>query len=620
MAEGRVPQLPRFFAKHRHAIAYGLVLVVAAALRYTGLNFLPRVPWGRPDEEIFVRIGLGLFSDPNPHVGEGGWPEGWFRVHHWVQRGLRAWWALTHDGADTSLGCVYAIAPWRLVLPVRVLSATLGVLTVALTMRLGWLASPRSFAPHQRHVIAWLSGLFYAVDVLAMRDAHFAVSDAGLMFCLVWMLVATARGLERGALVDFLSAGIALGLAIGTKWTGLPFAVVPFAALLFRWRRYGPTPSNFAALLLGLGGAFGAFVLVNPTFLSTPELFIEGVRSHAMRYDPNAPRSFSIYAEAPIQLGLIRHPTVSLPFSFGWPLTLVAAIGTFYAATRWRRAFGLMTPLLGLWTLFFLAVVGRATMYFGRYALPLHPSACVSAALVIVVASAALVRWWEARRKASALQGDALVRRSMQVALGVGMLLAAEPTFRSIETDAVLLVPETRERAMTWLHQHAGDTPIDYNGDYARPYAVDPEVAAACEALLPDDLEGWVPRLQIEGDSSRYATSVPGAWAPLVNEVITEARSRRPPRITAEWALVARPWLPCDQPTNPFFSYAPPRCYREVARFEPEGIECDSVWDDQDHFYMPMWGFTRPWTPSRPEATRWGSSIVIYHSECPGPR
>ena len=82
--------------------------------------------------------------------------------------------------------------------------------------------------------------------------------------------------------------------------------------------------------------------------------------------------------------------------------------------------------------------------------------------------------------------------------------------------------------------------------------------------------------------------------------------------------MVSRPWLPC-QAAEPYGSFAPPDCYREVARFEPEGIACDAVWDDQDAFYLPLWGFARPWSRSSPEATRSGPAITIYRSECGPP-
>lgn len=594
-------------------LGYGAILCLAAALRYTGLAFSESVPWGRPDEELFMVAGLRLFATEHAMIPEAGWPELWFRAHHVVQGLAREWWTLRYGEAPT-LGCVFALAPDLLFVPMRVLAATLSVGTVALVMRLGYRIGQHTLGPLERHAVAMASGLFYAVNVLAMRDAHFAVSDQPLVFFLTWTFVAMAEGIARGRLRDFASCGIAFGLAIATKWTALTFGIVVVIGIAECFRRR-PTRATVAGVVLGVAGLVAAFLVANPTFIDDPQPFLDGLRSHTVRFDPEAAQAISYDPAAPLVYGIERHPLVSFPFALGWPLTIAAALGSLACVTVWVRRHGLLTFLVGFWTVFFVAVVcGRTTLYFARYSLPAHPTACVAAALLVVVAVRGLARTLERRRSIRM----ALAHRRHRWALaGVVALLATEPTFRSIEYVGVLRRPDTRDRAVAWLRANAGDTPVALSGGYARPFAVEDHVADACEALLPPSFaQPRRMRLAAAPDRTNLVGNSPATWHPLVAELIGWSLSVNASRFDAEWVVVAQPWLPCGAPVDRFAAREPGACYREVRRFEPEGIECDAVWDDQDHFFAPLWGFRRPWSRDATERVTIGPSIVIYRNEC----
>lgn len=605
----RPGRLTELLVQHRLALAYVGIVVLAAGLRFVGLDFGASAPWARPDEEIFAQIGMRLFGDPNPHVAEGGWPELWFRAHYWVQRALRAYWSWRY-GEELSLGCVFALAPDQLLVPVRWLGAGLATGTVMLVMRLGFLAAPRTFSAAERHGVALAGGLFYCVDVLASRDAHFAVSDEPLLFFMTWMFIAAVRGLERGWLVDFLTCGIALGFAIASKWTGLPFAIVPVIALGVRIKRHGAEPRNVAALLLGIGGALFAFILANPTFLELPQNFIDGVASVAVRYDPNAPRAFSVYTDVPIELGISRHARVSFPFALGYPLAIVAALGALGCMGIGIRRRAPSTFLMGFWTVFFwAAIVGRTTLYFARYSLPAHPTACVGAAILVILIARALSKRFEG--------SEANLRQRAAIATAIVCVLAFEPTMRSIEITSILRRPDTREHAVAWLREHAGTQPIDMLGGYSRPIGLANAVADACEARLPPGFAPPALRLAGAPDSSRLVTDRPASWHPFAADIVYWGLLHNTSYPSAQWVLVAQPWLPCGQPVNRFAAYDPPAsCYHEVQRFDPEGVACDAMWDDQDHFYAPLWGFDRFWTPSSPDAAQIGPSLVIWERTC----
>lgn len=588
-----------------------VIVALAAVLRLVGIGFSPSTPWGRPDEEIFASVALRLFSSADPQTAQTGWPEAWFRVHYLMEALLRSVWTGVY-GADVQMACALSMAPARLLVPMRLVSVALSVGTVVLVMRLARRIGPRSLGPYDRRAISLAAGLFFAVDVASVRDAHFAVSDQPLMFLFVWMMLAIARGMDRGRLVDFLSCGIAVGLAIGTKWTGLTFAIIPVLALAIRFRRDGLSPSNFSALLLGVGGAMAAFLVTNPTFIASPQPFLDGIASQTMRYDPNTPRAFTIFTEAPIELGLTRHLRVSLPFALGWPATLLAFGGTVMCLGPWARRGGAPTFLVGLWSVFFHVVVaGRTTMYFVRYSLPIHPTLCIAAALALVLGTKALVARWHARR----VLAPSLQARHHHVALLAAVaLFTIEPTLRSMEIVSAMHTPETRERALAYVHEHIGDAPVDVAGGYARVYGVPPQTAEACYALLPPGFAPWVMRFGTVPDPVHAVHPLPGTWPVLAEDTLMSFH--RPTfRRESEWMIVTDPYLPCGQPVARFSSYDLPRCYTEVERWEPEGIECDAMWDDQDHFYAPLWGFTRPWWTSA-SGSRLGPRVVLYHDDC----
>lgn len=599
-------------ARERRAIVLGRAAVVALAalLRFVGIGFAPSTPWGRPDEEIFADVALRLFSTPNPHTAETGWPELWFRAHYYVQALLRAIWSVRY-GVDPNLGCVLALDPSRMIIPVRIVTAALSVGTVWLVMRLGRRVGPRWLSPGQREAISLIAGLFYAVDVLVMRDAHFAVSDQVLLFFLVWMFLAAARGMEEGRLVDFASCGLALGFAIGTKWTGLAFGIVPVIALGIRFRRFGAHPTNIAALLAGTAATIFAFVVTNPTFLTSSQPFLDGIAGQMLRYDPNAPQAFTIYERAPIEFGISRHLRVSLPFAFGYALTLVGVLGTLGSLTVWRKRARPATLLIAFFTLFFhVVVVGRTTMYFARYSLPIHPGMAISAALAVVM-FAERFGAWRVRR------GSKTPALAMRSAFALAGLLALEPTFRSIELDYYLTFPETRELAMRFVHAHAGTAPVDVSGNYARPYGVPPRLLDRCEEALPPPMRRWVMRLGTVPDPASVVGSRPGSWPAVGDAAIMETLHRPVFHRTSDWLVVAMPYLPCEQAVNQYAVMMPPACYTEVARFEPTGIGCDAVYDDQDHIYSPLWGWE--WSallPGEGEA-RIGPRVLVFHDDCP---
>src|SRR5207244_2681421 len=88
----------------------------------------------------------------------------------------------------------------------------------------------------------------------------------------------------------------------------------------------------------------------------------------------------------------------------------------------------------------FLLFMGTQERYFGRWLLPIFPIVCILAAY----AAGALVHRLRAWRTALALPA----------ALGLSVVLLAEPLWTSIRNDRVLARADTRNLARAWFVEH----------------------------------------------------------------------------------------------------------------------------------------------------------------------
>lgn len=142
----------------------------------------------------------------------------------------------------------------------RIFPSLAGALTLFAAMRALWFATQSRFA-----TIAY--GLLLASGFYIFVNARIAMLDifmVGFIALAYWQLAAAVREPERGRL-RLAVAGVALGLALASKWNAAPLALLPglaFLALRFRAgrrrlllsRRGAPVPGVSlieAAVLLG---------------------------------------------------------------------------------------------------------------------------------------------------------------------------------------------------------------------------------------------------------------------------------------------------------------------------------------------------------------------------------
>jgi len=295
-----------------------LVLVLAAALRFYGLN------WDG---------GIGAHPDERYVVG--------------VAEMLALVAGLVRDADPLLVG--------------RALAALFDLGTVALTFVLGRRVYGGS--------VGLLAAAFVALMVLHVQQAHFYTADVLLTLFVLGALFFAVRLAESGRALDACLAGAWAGLALGTKFSAA-LLVLPLGAAcvvapgepVARWKR---------GLASG-GAALVAFALTNPFALIAFPTFWRNVAGQAAiargAFDVLYTRQF--HATWPYLYSVVQQ----LRWGMGWPLGLLVFGGLVYAV--WgavREPPRRVEWVLLVWVVPGLAFVGALYAKFPRYLLPLTP-------------------------------------------------------------------------------------------------------------------------------------------------------------------------------------------------------------------------------------------------------
>jgi hypothetical protein len=359
--------------------------------------------------------------------------------------------------------------PRELYLLARVVAALLGTAAVWLL----YFTGARLFGRGTGLLAATLEGVAF----LPVFYGHLALNDAPTLAPLTLSLLGTAGVFRKGRAIDYLIAGVGLGLACATKYTA-GIALLPLlAACLFRRLDVGrpnarePSPAPAIArapssapadappgpgrpaggldVVLGLALAGGcallAFLIANPySVLDFAAFHRELVHQSTLS------------AEAQGKLGAPREGGFlyylwTLTWGLGWIPALAALAG---AIAIWRTAGARIGWLLVPAPVLFLIFMGVQGRYFGRWLLPIFPILCLLAAHIALRAAAAV----RARASGSGrLKGGrfpgARARRALALApaLAAVVLLCGQGAAYSIHSGLVLARTDTRQRTRDWM-------------------------------------------------------------------------------------------------------------------------------------------------------------------------
>jgi hypothetical protein len=579
------------------ALAWTAIAILALGLRVWGIAFGTGLPRARPDEEMYLGPAIRMFDgnlDPNLWYG---FTDGFCLLLHAalrLQTTLLAW----RHGGEVHLGCLFALQPTAVLSTGRYVSVLLGVATLIPCA----LVARRLVTPVRADAAGTIAALLLAVDYLHGRDSHFAVPDTALAFALAWALAGAVAFAEDGRPRDGLLAGVATGLAVALKWTGLfmaPVLAIAMAIGLLRVRDDGRRPRvtvTAAAFLL----AVGTFVALEPHLRGNPGETIRGLLSHATRYG----EAGLIYTQDPstdLGRGIVFHTRSTLPIACGWFGLAMAVVGLGLGFRR--RPIAAAVGVIFLVFLYVLAV-GPTRTLFVRYCMPVLPLLAALAAAGLAEGVHSLRRWipgWRAR--------------GAVLALGVAAA-ALPPAVRLAQADVRLARADTRTLAVEWLHAHAApDATVVPLVGYASIYAVPVEGIVACGAVLPAALRATVTTLTPIGMPGweRWTPAVArgrAGWGAVAERALLDYWNM--PGVTpahGDYVAYGQPLLSCGKPSFVRGLTPPdPVCFEAVAHFGPGQPSCDAVYDLFDQFYLPYAGFAGIERP--------GPDVTIYRNRC----
>ncbi len=400
----------------RGAMAIGLIVAVAAVLRFWGLSGGIPSSLGVDEPQIMVRsLAMVRSGDFNPHFFD--YPG----LYLYLQAGViiakflagassGAWWSLSQVGD-------HDFYLWG-----RALTAAFGTATVYVI----YLAGRRWGTPH-----ALLAAGLLAVLPMHVRESHFVLTDVPTAFFVALAFVLSLRAQERGTGSAFAWAGAAAGLATGTKYTACVAILLPLAAAAMA---AGPFDVRVRRAIAASAAFFGAFLVVAPyTVLDLPG-FLNGFGALAAAV-PKRPAS----AESG-WLVYLKHLRIAL----GWPGFALGGVGLVLFAVRVVRGPARVGSVLVLLVMpvFWLLIIDR-TLIFGRYLMPIIPFVCLLVATAVVSCAGGLNR----------IPLPRMAARALVVALAVAVL--ARPAFTSVSFDRDMGRPTTVGLAANWISQHA---------------------------------------------------------------------------------------------------------------------------------------------------------------------
>lgn len=386
----------------------GLVAALFAAafvLRLIGLKTgLPYV-YNADENSHFVPRAIGMFGhslNPDYFIN----PPAFTYVVHAI-------FAVRWGTDPAVIGGAFAADPTTAFALARGASAFLGALAVALTA----IAGARLFDDRR---VGLLAGALLAVAFLPAHYSHFALNDAPTLAPLAAALIGVAGIYRTGRTREYVLAGLALGVAIATKYTaGIVLVTVIAAAFA--------SPVAHARLRnLALAGVLmcAGFLAANPYALLDHTAFREGLEKQT-----------DTAGEEGGKLGLAntsgwRYYLGTFTWGFGWLPSLFALGGAAALCARHRRLALLLAPAPILLFLY----LGQQSRFFARWMLPIYPILCLLAAWA-VVALASRVR--------------------VRVALpALAALVLLQGLVFSVHNDLVLARADTRWVAREWMTQH----------------------------------------------------------------------------------------------------------------------------------------------------------------------
>jgi len=532
------------------------LLGVAAFVRFRGIRFGLPYTQARPDETAIIDPVRVLLSGHLPHFYDYPWLFLWIVAIAYV--GYFLWGAAT--GTFQSMSAMLASWPvhWEpfFLIP-RVISAAAGTLTVLIVFRLG--------RQVRDDATAIVSALFFALASMHVRGSHFGTTDVvmtGLIVAAVVLLIDAHRTRRRS---QFLAAGLVAGLAAATKYNavllGVPMLVSHvlnvWDALPSKRRQAWLDPGIlYFSLPFALAFAVGMpfVVLDRAPFLDAMHELTHALRVGDVRMD--------------LGNGWLYHLTFSLRYGMGVPLLVAGLAGA--GLLLW------MEPRTGLLLLSFpiayYVVAGGIRLLFVRYAMPIVPFLCVTAAYLVCGSAT----WIASRTLRSADRGLNPLSAVLTAALAVAIIWPSASD--AWKFDRIISATDNRVVVAQWFFDHVppGNTVLQTGSRYG--------LVQFWDRRFPYKEWRWdgVRQLFILEGTRRFS------------------KTERP-----DWIIVQDSPLPST--TQSIVKEVMTDGYVRMAEFPAFSPSEDLLYDQQDAFYVPLAGFDHVVRP--------GPNFSVYKHE-----
>jgi hypothetical protein len=273
--------------------------------------------------------------------------------------------------------------------------------------------------------VGLIAAAIFGLAFLPIFYSHLALNDVPTLAPVALSLYGVAGVYRRGRARDYVVAGIGVGLAAATKYTGgiTLLCLLLAAACAIPSREHRHVGRRLLAALLA---ALVAFLIANPYAILDFNAFIQGVKQQASETGAAKLGSTTV--------GGINYYLWTFTWGFGWAPAVASVIGSVLLLLRRRIVLALIlipAPIV------FIVFMGEQARFFGRWLMPIFPIAAILAAY----AAAELIRFVSrARAIPPALAGVA-----------VAVLLLAQSVTSVLHNDAVLSRADTINSARAWM-------------------------------------------------------------------------------------------------------------------------------------------------------------------------
>ncbi|MGI8505903.1 MAG: glycosyltransferase family 39 protein [Solirubrobacteraceae bacterium] len=402
----------RSFDLHRPALA--VLLLATLGLRLWGIKQGLPYSYNVDEATHFVPRAIGFFShDYNPQYFLN--PPGYSYLLHVV---FELWF-----GSGDAVSRAFTSDPTEVFVVARVVAAVLGTISVWLT----YLAGERLFG----RTVALLGAAIFGVAFLPIFYSHLALNDVPTLAPVALALYGVAGVLRRGWRRDYVIAGVAIGLAAATKYTGSIMLVCLLAAAACD-AAGGGVMIVLRRTALALLAALAAFLLANPYAALDFSAFQAGVSTQASLAGGQDSAKLGITASSGT-----AYYVWTFTWGLGWAPSLAALGGSVLLLVRRRLTIALVllpAPIA------FILFMGGQQRFFGRWLMPIFPIV----ALLGAFGTVELVRWLVRTRRVPAVLAGTV---ASVVVLSQGLASV-------IHNDSVLARPDTRNLARAWMVAH----------------------------------------------------------------------------------------------------------------------------------------------------------------------